>query len=245
MIHHDLHFKDFITFTVLLINQFMEGLFISSFYSIFQALIKVFLIAGLAGFLAYRKIISEELIDGLSKLVVYIFLPLLTFSTIITTFNPEIQRYWWWLPLVAIGISLAGLLFAGILFAGNFKEKRTLFPLASMQNAAYLILPIGEFAFKDQFEEFSLICFLVLLGLNPFMWSVGKIIITKKTTDGFMIRQIFTPPFIANILAIGLVLTKLHAYVPSVITESAQFLGNATVPVATFILGATLALSLR
>ena len=223
----------------------MDLSFFSTFNVIFQALLKIFIIAGLAGILTYRKIISEELIDGLSLLVVYIFLPLLTFSIIITNFNPDEQGYWWWVPLVAIAMPIAGLLFSGLLFAGKLKEKRGLLPLASMQNAAYLILPIGEFAFKDQFEEFSLICFLVILGLNPFMWSVGKIIITKSNSVELKASQIFTPPFIANILALGLVLTGAHKFVPQVVTESAQFLGSATVPVATFILGATLALSIR
>jgi malate permease and related proteins len=133
--------------------------FLSTFSVIFQALIKIFLIAGLAGFLTWRKIISEEVINGLSLLVVYIFLPLLTFSIIITSFNPNEQGYWWWVPLLAIAMPVAGLLVSGLLFAGKIKEKRGLLPLASMQNAAYLVLPIGEFAFKDQFEEFSLICF--------------------------------------------------------------------------------------
>jgi len=223
----------------------MDNIFISTFSSIFQALLKIFFIAGLAGFLAYRKIIKEELIDGLSMLVVYIFLPLLTFHTIISTLDPEKQGYWWWLPLVAIGLSISGLLFATFLFSGNIKQKKVLFPLSGMQNAIYLILPIGEFAFKDQFEEFSLICFLLVLGLNPFMWSVGKVILTQNKSDGTLLGKIFTPPFIANILAISLVLTGTHRYVPDFITESARFLGEATVPVATFILGATLALSIR
>jgi malate permease and related proteins len=219
--------------------------FLSTFSVIFQALIKIFLIAGLAGFLTWRKIISEEVINGLSLLVVYIFLPLLTFSIIITSFNPNEQGYWWWVPLLAIAMPVAGLLVSGLLFAGKIKEKRGLLPLASMQNAAYLILPIGEFAFKDQFEEFSLICFLVILGLNPFMWSVGKIIITKSKISDLKAGQMFTPPFIANVLALGLVLSGAHKYVPAVVTESAHFLGSATVPIATFILGATLALSMR
>lgn len=223
----------------------MESVFASTFSSIFQALLKILLIAGLAGFLAYRKILSEQLIDGLSMLVVYIFLPLLSFSTIITTFNPGVQGYWWWVPLAAIGIALTGLLFSALLFSGNIKEKKKLFPLSGMQNAAYLILPIGEFAFRDHFEEFSLICFLVLLGLNPFMWSVGNILITHRRPDSSLIGKIFTPPFIANVLAISLVLSGLHKHVPAFVIDSADFLGEATVPVATFILGATLALSIR
>jgi predicted permease len=223
----------------------MDHLFAATFSSIFQALLKIFLIAAVAGWLSYRKIIKENLIDGLSMLVVYVFLPFMTFSTILTTFNPGSQTYWWWIPLAGVGIPLAGLIFSALLFARHIPEKKSLFPLASMHNAAYLILPIGEFAFKDQFQEFSLVCFLLLLGLNPFMWSVGKILLTNSPKNGSIFKQIITPPFIANVLAIVLVLTGLSRFVPGFIVESAGFLGDATVPVATFILGATLALSIK
>jgi predicted permease len=223
----------------------MDSFFAGTFFSIFQALLKVFLIASLAGYMSYKKIFTEEFIDGLSVLVVRVFLPLQMFSTIMKSFDPGVQSYWWAAPLVGIGLALGGLLFSAVLFAGCIKEKKALFPLSGMQNAVYLALPIGEFAFKDQFPEFSLICFLVLMGLNPVMWSVGKMIITTKRKNDGLLKKIVTPPLIASLTGIVLVLSGADRFVPNIIVDASAMLGNATVPVATFILGATLVMSIR
>jgi len=223
----------------------MESFFTGTFFSIFQAILKVFLIASLAGYMTYKKIFTEEFIDGLSVLVVRVFLPLQMFATIMQSFDPGAQAYWWAAPLIGMGLAFGGLLFSSLLFAGNIKEKKSLFPLSGMQNAVYLALPIGEFAFKDQFAEFSLICFLVLMGLNPVMWSVGKMIITTGDNGGSLFKKIVTPPLIASLTGIFLVLTGAAPFVPEIVVDASAMLGNATVPVATFILGATLVMSIR
>ncbi len=223
----------------------MDSFFTGTFFSIFQAIFKVFLIASLAGFMTYKKVFSEEFIDGLSVLVVRVFLPLQMFSTIMRSFDPATQSYWWYAPLVAMALAFGGLLFSSLLFARNIREKKSLFPLSGMQNSVYLALPIGEFAFKDQFPEFSLICFLVLMGLNPVMWSVGKVMITSDGKNASLFKKIVTPPFIASSLGIILVLTGGNRFIPGVVVDASAMLGNATVPVATFILGATLVMSIR
>ncbi len=223
----------------------MTNLFGQTFLSVFSGLLNIFIIAVLAAFLTRKKIVTQEVINGLSKLVVMIFLPFLIFFTITTEFEPGRQTYWWTIPIAAILLSSTGLLISYFLFFRQADKKKYLFPLASMQNAAYLILPIGEFVYKDQFVEFSLICFLVVLGLSPFMWTVGKLLLTKEKNKGPGIKKVITPPFIANILSIILVMTGLRDYIPGFVTEASGFLGSATVPVATFILGATLAFSIR
>ena len=223
----------------------MEHFFSGTFFSIFQAILKVFLIASLAGYMSYKKFFTEEFIDGLSVLIVRITLPLQVFSTIMQSFDPGEQAYWCAAPLVGMGLAFAGLLFSSLLFAGSIREKKSLFPLSGMQNAVYLALPIGEFAFKDQFAEFSLICFLVLMGLNPIMWSVGKVLTTTGTGNGSLFKKIVPPPFVASLAGILVVLSGGKKLVPDLIVDAAAMLGNATVPLATFVLGATLVMSIR
>jgi malate permease and related proteins len=226
-------------------QKFMHSFFAGTFFTIFQAILKVFLIAGLAGYMSYKKFFTEEFIDGLSVLIVRVTLPLQMFATIMKSFDPGAQAYWWAAPLVGMGLAFGGLLFSSVLFAGSIKEKKSLFPLSGMQNAVYLALPIGEFAFRDQFPEFSLICFLVLMGLNPVMWSVGKMLITTESENKSLLNKIVTPPLIASILGILLVLSGGKKFVPVIIVDAAAMLGNATVPVATFVLGSTLIMSIR
>jgi predicted permease len=76
--------------------------------------------------------------------------------------------------------------------------------------------------------------------LSPLIWTYGKYLESPSSLNGRTITQVVTPPFVANILAITLVMLRLNDDIPGVIVESAELLGRATVPVATFILGATL-----
>jgi predicted permease len=183
----------------------MASIFGQTFLSVSEGLLVIFFIAGISAVLTYKKVITQETIDGFSKLVVRIFLPFLIFYTVTTEFDPSTQLYWWKIPLAAIALPSVGLLISWILFANTAREKKSYFPLATMQNAAYLILPIGEVVYPDQFDEFSLICFLVVLGLSPFMWTVGKLLLTNDKRKGPGIKKLITPPFVANVLSIVLV----------------------------------------
>jgi predicted permease len=223
----------------------MNDLFLNTFLSVFQGIIKIFIIAGIAGILVWKKVIRQNFIDGLSNIMVYAFLPSMIFSTIISGFDPHKERYWWIIPLMAIAITIAGLGIAALMFIRDFKQHRNILPLACMPNAAYLVLPIGEFLYPDQFEKFAVYCFLVVLGLNPVFWTVGLYFVTGRKKSDFQWKQLLTPPFIVNILSILIVLSNLHKFIPVIITDSIDLLGKATVPSATFILGATLASTLK
>jgi malate permease and related proteins len=223
----------------------MNDLFLHTFLSVFQGIIKIFFIAGIAGVLVWKKVILQNFIDGLSKITVYVFLPSMIFSTIISGFNPHEERYWWIIPLAAIIVTIAGLGIAALMFIPDFKQHRNILPLACMPNAAYLVLPIGEFIYPDQFEKFAVYCFLIVLGLNPVFWTVGLYFVTGRKKTDFHWRQLLTPPFAVNIISILLVLSSVHKYIPVVLTDSIDMLGKATVPSATFILGATLASTIK
>jgi predicted permease len=219
----------------------MDDLFLNTFLSVFQGIAKIFIIAGIAGLLVWRKVIVQSVVDGLSKVTVYVFLPCLTFSTIISGFNPQQEKYWWIIPVASIAIILAVTGITALMFIPDYKQHRNVLPLSSMQNAAYLVLPIGEFLYPDQFEQFAVYCFLIVLGLNPILWTIGLYFVTDQKRSDFQWRQLLTPPFVTNIISIILVLTSVHKFIPVLFTDSIEMLGKATVPSATFILGATLA----
>jgi predicted permease len=219
----------------------MNDLFLNTFLSVFKGIIKIFIIGGIAGLLVWRKVILQSAIDGLSKITVYVFLPCLTFSTIISGFNPQQEKYWWIIPVASIAIILAVTGITALMFIPDYKQHRNVLPLSSMQNAAYLVLPIGEFLYPQQFDQFAVYCFLIVLGLNPVLWTIGLYFVTGKKRSDFQLRQLLTPPFVTNVISIVLVLTKVHKFIPVLFTDSIEMLGKATVPSATFILGATLA----
>jgi predicted permease len=69
---------------------------------------------------------------------------------------------------------------------------------------------------------------------------MGKYLVSPATGEKLTLRELFSPPFYANIVSILLVLLHLKFIIPSIILNSADLVGSATVPVATFVLGAVL-----
>jgi len=115
-----------------------------------------------------------------------------------------------------------------------------------MQNAGYLALPLGQAIYPEHFDLYALYTFLIIMGLNPILWSVGKFLNTGGNMIEFSWKQFITPPFIANVLGIMFVLSGLHHFIPKIIFNAIELTGTATVPIANFILGAVLGgISLR
>ncbi|MBN2892934.1 MAG: AEC family transporter [Bacteroidales bacterium] len=219
----------------------MSDVFWQAFSAMFSAIAKVFVIAFAAGLLVRKKIIKQEYIKGLSEVTVKVLLPALIFSNIVKTFAPATTPGWWALPLVGLFTPVIFLGITALFFLKNFKQNLSKLPVAAFQNAGYLVLPIGQVLYPEQFDQFALFVFLYILGFNPSLWSVGKVLITRtKENAKFEVKDIITPPLIANIIALTLVFSTLNNNIPEIIFDPIEFIGSATVPMATFILGATL-----
>ena len=225
----------------------MTSVFIPGFLSVFGALARVFFVIIGAGLLVRKKIITQNDIDTLSKITVIVLLPCFVFANTMENFQPEELPYWWLLPILGILMSLMGVVLAAGVFAVDFKKHRNLVAVASMQNAGYLVFPIGQILYPEHFNEFALITFLFILGYNPLLWTLGKYLIT--TTDKpqkFHYKSLLSPPAVANIISLFFVLAGLNDIFPVFFIDSVNLIGKATVPIATFVLGATLgSVSLR
>ncbi|MSR07117.1 MAG: hypothetical protein EXR93_08650 [Gemmatimonadetes bacterium] len=216
-----------------------------SFYQVFSetflVISQVAIVVGGAWILTVRGIIRQDLVKGMSDITVVVFLPCLMFSNIIDTLNPAVQPLWWVVPLIALAFFTGTTLLAALAFAGvSFKEKRDLIPLAAMQNAAYIVLPIGQVLIPRDFDRFALYCFLYVLAYNPLLWSVGKFFNTSSLGRPFAWRELITPPFAANLTAVMLVLTGARAWIPHPVNAAIELVGSATIPVSLVVLGATL-----
>jgi len=204
------------------------------------ALVQVLLIALAGAVLVRTKVFKSSDIKGLTLIIINVLLPSMIFSKIVSTLDPQSFPFWWVLPLVGVGLIVIGILFAMIFFARDLSTKRSLLPIASMQNAGYLALPLGQAIYPEQFDLYALYTFLIIMGLNPILWSVGKFLNTGGRMIEFSWRQLITPPFIANLLGISFVLSGLHQFIPKIVINAIELTGTATVPIANFILGAVL-----
>jgi predicted permease len=218
----------------------MTGPFVSVFTATVFAISSIFVVIFGAGLMVRRKIISQSQIDALSNATVTIFLPCLIFTKVVDALDPSSQPWWWALPLAGIAMALSGTAMGTLVFAGQLKAKRHLLPLAGMQNAGYLVLPVGLALFPDRFDTFALYVFLFILGYNPVLWSLGKYLISGASDDRPLWRGLLTPPFVANIVAIVVALTGARTLLPQPVFEAVALIGSAAVPVATLVLGAVL-----
>ncbi len=224
----------------------MLTIFSAAFSSTLVAVLDIFLVIVAAGLLVRKKIITQEHITSLSSVTVVVFLPCLIFSNVLETFDPGALPFWWTIPLAGAVMPLVGLGLGALTLVRELPEKRNLLPLAGMQNAGYLVLPIGLKLFPDRFETFALYCFLYILGYNPLLWSVGRVLTSADDDEGPIWRALLTPPLVANAAAILCVLSGVDAWIPQSGLNAIELVGQAAIPVATFILGAVLgSISLR
>jgi len=206
----------------------------------FMGVAKVFLIIIAAGILVRLRIVTQEHVKSLSAVTVNILLPCLVYSSITLSFDPKALSIWWVLPLAGIVIVGCGIILGSIFFFKELPEKKNMLALTSIPNAVYLSLPLGQALFPDQFDQFAAYTFLYFLGVNPLLWSIGKYLATSGKDEKLSLKSIITPPFVANILAVTLVFTGLHRYIPGLFTQPIEMMGQAAVPLANFILGAVL-----
>lgn len=218
----------------------MFEVFLMTLSSNIQALVQVLLIALAGALLVWKQIFKAGDVKGLTLIIINVLLPSMIFSKIVRTLDPHGFPLWWVLPLVGIGLILVGIFFAVIFFYNDLSSKRSLLPIASMQNAGYLALPLGQAIYPAQFDLYALYCFLIIMGLNPVLWSVGKFLSTGGHMVEFSWKQFITPPFIANLLGIMVVLTATRRFIPDIVLNAVELTGTATVPIANFVLGAVL-----
>lgn len=214
--------------------------FTTAFSGTLSAVAGIFLIIVAAGLLVRRDVITQTQIDGLSAATVKVFLPCLIFAKVVETLDPRGQPGWWALPLLGVGMALIGTGLGALALIDRLPAKRNLVPLAGMQNAGYLVLPIGLVLYPDRFDNFALYVFLFILGYNPVLWSLGKVLVTGDRGQRPGWRDVVTPPLIANLVAIAFALCGGRAILPRPVFAAIDLVGSAAVPVATLVLGAVL-----
>lgn len=212
--------------------------FLIYFEPIFYAVFSIFIVAVVSGILVRKKKISQNDISSLSHITINILLPCLIFSKIVKSFNPGEIAYWWAIPLIAFAMIGLGIGISAIFYLRSFKKNKANIGMAAFMNANYMVLPIGQLAFADNLDLFITYVFLFVLGVSPALWSLGKYMVTSNTNQNNSIIGLLTPPFVANILAVLIVLLGIHNYIPEIVLKPINFIGEAAIPVATIVLGA-------
>jgi len=222
--------------------------FLSIFGKIMLVMCEIFIIA-LCGFIVFKfKLLSEDNIQGLSKLTINLFLPCLIFDRLIKGFRFDGSWQWLIYPVLGIVVSLMGVALARIVLAFDkqIQNKNEFIGLIAFQNCGYLPLMLVWRIFPAQVADNLFInIFLFMLGFNLIFWSYGIRLLTPQKEKQPKFKRIMNAPLLSLILSLVLVATNLHKLLPGMVTRSVTLIGGCTLPIALIIVGAVLAISLE
>ena len=197
----------------------------------------LFLILMMIGYIAVRlKIVGEDFLDGLSRLITRILLPLLVFSNAITgtSRNQLFECY----PILLLTLSFYGsIILVCYLLARVLRlkgERNKVFRAALIfGNAGFIGIPLITSIFP---ENGAIYIALMSIIDQTFMWTYGLRLTTPASAGKKLnLKNFLNPALCAVILSLIFLLLGLH--LPDVIVNALSTMGKAATPLSLFYLG--------
>ncbi len=197
----------------------------------------LFFILMIIGYIAVRlKVVGETFLDGLSRLITRIILPLLVFSNAIsgTTRQQLFDGYPILLLTLAFYISIITVCFCLGKILRLKGERNKVFRAAMIfGNAGFLGIPLITSIFPENGP-----IYIVLMSIidQSFMWTYGLKLTTPATKKTkFSIKNFINPALCAVILSLIFLLLNIH--LPDVVVNALSTMGRSATPLSLFYLG--------
>jgi predicted permease len=196
---------------------------------------------------AVRQIrwLSEEADRSLLKLVINLLLPCLIFTSV--SGNPALREVGNLAlsPIVGFGTLVLGLAAAmAVCKAGprltglaDSDQRRTFALSVGTYNYGFLPVPLVMVLFGD---ETLGVLFVHNVGVGLALWTIGVMLLRGAVGRRWW-RRIVNPPAIAVMVAVTFNLLGATAHLPEFVSTAVRWLGQATVPMALVLVGATIA----
>ncbi len=205
----------------------------------------VFGILMLIGYvMAKAKVLTADVLNGLSKLIVKLLLPCLIFyliigngitiQYIIANRNFAIALLLLYFVLCLLGYAMGGA-------SGLRRSGQDVFAVAAMFcNIGFMGLPLIETMFPGNSQV--AVCLLIYMTIDQILlWSVGLFLCTRnaKRKSGSMLQNFLNPSLVGIVIALGLL--YLNVQLPAPVLTTIQGLGDCSRYLALLYLGALLA----
>jgi predicted permease len=243
-------------------SSFFDAAFAGAFATVLAGTLKVFAM-GAAGFVLIRRgWLPESALQPLGILIAILTLPCQILHRFATRFDPEAFPTWPLYALAGAAITGAGLLLGGLISRRRGDNNEAAM-LVGFQNAGFFVLPMLQAILPPrEFERASILLFVLVVPFNASLWLFGsRLLLNKK---GFDPKVILTPTLCAtlgSLFVFGLFHDAAHRFDTSMPWQilfgdsaggsgsgsvgAVQLVGDLTVPLATIVLGASIATSLR
>lgn len=220
-------------------------MFWESFGSVSGAVGQIFILGAIGYFLVRRGILNREGMSLLSRLVIGITLPAMIFSQLIQGFKFNLRPAWWIFPLSSFAIIFIGLFVGGLFvkFIKTDEARRQFLSLVAFQNSGWIPLAlVAALLSPEEASSMFIYIFLFLLGFNLVIWSLGVHFLAYRRDKKFELTSLFSPPVLATIITMLLVALGVNRFIPELILKPLRMVGDATLPLAMFVVGGSLGL---
>lgn len=214
---------------------------VPAYTTILTALAPIFLVMAAGGLAQRRGLLTDDLETGMMKLVLIILAPCLIFTKIAG--NPSLERVGLAVWSIASGLVLILVGYAVAYGAARLfglrhgHGLRTFTISAGIQNYGFMALPVVVELWPDDPGPAGLI-FVHGLGVEIALWTVGMWIISGHGAPSW--KMLVNGPFIAVVASLTLNYTGGHALIPDVFRRAMAMLGDCSIPMSLFMIGATI-----
>ena len=210
------------------------------FIQILSKISVIFLLLLIGALARYRKLLTDQISNGLSRVVIVVTLPFLYFYTLATQCSRELLSRLWMLPVSAVCLVLVSYLFGRTIsyFLRLEPARRNTFTyLSAFTNCGFLAIPIAFALFN---KEGVLMVVIFNVGYSMLLWTLGVWTLSRTTkADVHPLGNILNTGTIG--LVAGLLIGVFSIKLPAFFLETSDILGQSTIPLALLVVGAILA----
>lgn len=207
-----------------------------------MAILETFVIFGLGAWVFHKKILLDKDLKTISKLVMEVFFPLLTFATIAKNFNRDSLNELWIMPLGGFLIMFISFFIGMYLkrFMHNKTRRRlgTFHHICTANNYVFLPIIVLENIYSGDGGRHVALLLLMNVGATVGLWTVGIISFVGGTTFKRVWERVWSVNIIAVIVAV--VWSLLPWKVPTLLWSISDKIGSMAVPLMLVLIGGAL-----
>lgn len=183
------------------------------------------------------RILSDELVSGLTRLLLNLTMPCMILYSFSLPFSPAMLAGAVTV-LIASTATHLGLIIIGIVIYRRFKPatRHVLQFSTVFSNCGFVGYPVAQGVFGTLGVFYTSI---FTIPFNILMWSYGVLLFTGERNPRVMMRNLVNAPTVA--IVIGFIFFVFSAPIPKPVLQSFSMVGGMTTPISMFIIGALLA----
>lgn len=211
-----------------------------TFFNLFFAIVPLFLVGLIGVYFRKHGGMTIHADETILWLVLNLFTPCLIIDSFLGNAALDNVRNLLIAPIVGFSTVLIGIVLSilGAWSLGFLKQQyvRTFIACVSLYNYGYIPIPLILLFFP---KEVLGMLFVYNVGMEFALWTLGYITLTGKSSLKDSLKKAVTPPLIALVLSLIANAVFMENPLPVSASRIIRMIGQATIPMALLLVGAT------